>query len=140
MGDFSDIFHSLGVGLPYFLGHLVLTIGIWIVTMSVCLRFAPYHPVRGIREGNVSAAVSAGGAALGTAIPLAFCLAGAINGWDILLWAVPVMLVQLLAYWLTSLFIPGLPERIDGGDQAAAIFLFLFRIGFACINAAAIAS
>jgi putative membrane protein len=140
MGDFSDIFHSLGVGLPFFLGHLILTIAIWIAAMGVCFLLTPYHPVRGIRAGNVSAAVSAGGAALGTAIPLAFCLAGAINGWDILLWAVPVMLVQLLAFGLTGLVIPGLPDRIDGGDLAAAIFLLFFRIGFACINAAAIAS
>lgn len=140
MGDISAILSSLAQGLPYFLGHMLLTILIWIITLAINFAITPFHEIREIRAGNVSVALSAGGAALGSAIPLAFCLAGAVNGWDIVVWAFPVMIIQLAAYWLTWLLIPNLNSKLESGDLAAALFLFLFRIGFACINAAAIAS
>lgn len=140
MGDFRAILASLELGLPILLAHLLLTIAIWLVTLIFSFWITPYHELREIRSGNVSVAISAGGAALGAAIPLAFCLAGAVNGWDILIWAIPVMLIQLSAFWLTQLLIPDLSHRLDAGDLAAAVFLLLFRIGFGCINAAAIAA
>jgi len=126
------------MGLPILLTHLFLTIAIWLVTLVISFWITPYHELREIRSGNISVAISAGGAALGAAIPLAFCLAGAVNGWDIVVWAIPVMLIQLSAFWLVQLLIPDLSNRLDAGDMAAAIFLFLFRLGFGCINAAAI--
>ncbi|ATE67533.1 DUF350 domain-containing protein [Rhizorhabdus dicambivorans] len=140
MGDLKAILLSLELGLPILLGHLLLTIIIWISTLALSFWITPCHEVREIRAGNISVAISAGGAALGAAIPLAFCLAGAVNGWDILIWAMPVMLIQLSAFWLTQLLIPDLSARLDDGDVAAALFLLLFRIGFASINAAAIAA
>ena len=139
MENFQAILISLETGLPILLAHLLLTIAIWLITLVVSFWITPYHELREIRAGNVSVAISAGGAALGAAIPLAFCLAGAVNGWDIVIWAIPVMLIQLSAFWLTQLLIPDLSSRLDAGDLAAAIFLLLFRIGFGCINAAAIA-
>lgn len=140
MDRFQAVLASLAMGLPILLAHLFLTIAIWLVTLLISFWITPYHELREIRAGNLSVAISAGGAALGAAIPLAFCLAGAVNGWDIAIWAVPVMLIQLSAFWLTQLLIPDLSSRLDSGDMAAAIFLFLFRIGFGCINAAAIAA
>ena len=139
MGEWGDIVKSLELGLPILLGHLLLTVLIWIATLVISFWITPYHEVREIRAGNISVAISAGGAALGAAIPLSFCLAGAVNGWDIVIWAIPVMLIQLSAFWLTQLLIPDLSARLDEGDIAAALFLLFFRIGFACINAAAIA-
>ena len=136
--DFNAILASLQMGLPILLTHLFLTIAIWLVTLVISFWITPYHELREIRSGNISVAISAGGAALGAAIPLAFCLAGAVNGWDIVVWAIPVMLIQLSAFWLVQLLIPDLSNRLDAGDMAAAIFLFLFRLGFGCINAAAI--
>ena len=138
MDDFNAILASLQMGLPILLTHLFLTIAIWLVTLVISFWITPYHELREIRSGNISVAISAGGAALGAAIPLAFCLAGAVNGWDIVVWAIPVMLIQLSAFWLVQLLIPDLSNRLDAGDMAAAIFLFLFRLGFGCINAAAI--
>lgn len=140
MGNLTAILMSLEAGLPVLLGQLLLTIAIWLVTLLISFWITPYHELREIRAGNISVAITAGGAALGAAIPLAFCLAGAVNGWDIVVWAMPVMLIQLSAFWLTQLLIPDLSKRLDAGDLAAALFLLLFRIGFGCINAAAIAA
>ncbi len=140
MSDLSMVLDSLWMGLPILLGHMLLTVVIWIVTLAFAFWITPYQQLRGVRSGNVAVAISAGGFALGTAIPLAFCLSGAANAWDIVVWALPVMLMQLAAFWVTSLLIPNLPERLDKGDVAAAVALFLFRMGFACINAAAIAA
>lgn len=140
MGDLRSILLSLEAGLPVLFGHLLLTMAIWLGTLAISFWITPYHEIREIRAGNIAVALSAGGAALGAAIPLAFCLAGAVNGWDILIWALPVMLIQLSAFWVTQLQIPDLSARLDDDDIGAAIFLLLFRIGFAAINAAAIAA
>ena len=140
VGNLQSILTSLDNGLAVFLANMILTLLVWAFTLMISFWITPYHELSQLRAGNVSVAISAGGTAVGTAIPLAVCLAGAVNGWDIIVWALPVMLVQLSAYWLTQLLIPNLGERLKQGDLAVAIFLTLFRTGFACINAAAIAS
>jgi len=73
------------------------------------------------------------------AIPLAFCLAGSISYWDILIWALPVIGFQIISFWITQLLIHDLGLWLESHDLAAAIFLLLVRLGIACINSAAIA-
>lgn len=140
MGNFESVFSSLQLGLPIFLLHLFLAILIWIAAMVIDSLVTPYHKMEQIRAGNTAAALAAGGGALGVAIPLAACLAGSVNGWDIVLWGVSITAVQLAAYWSINLFVPRLSERLDANDLAAAIFLVLLRLGIACLNAAAIAA
>lgn len=132
------ILQTLETGLPVLLGQLALTLVIWLVSLSICLWVTPCHEIREIRSGNVAAAVAGGGAALGAAIPLAFCFAGSVSSWDIVIWAVPIMILQVSAFWLTQLFVPDLSAKLEENDLAAAIFLLCFRLGFASINAAAI--
>lgn len=140
MGNLDTVILTLELGLPVLLGQLLLTLAIWLASLAVSFWITPYHEIRQLRAGNVSVAISAGGAALGLAIPLAFCLAGAVNGWDIVIWAIPVMMIQLAAFWLAQMIIPKLTNKLENGDVAAALFLLFFRIGFACLNAAAIAA
>lgn len=138
LGNFGDIILTVQLGLPVLLGQLLLTLLIWLASVALSLWITPCHEIRQLRAQNIAMAITAGGAALALAIPLAFCLAGAINAWDIMLWAIPVTLLQLSAFWLSQLIIPNLCARLEGGDISAALFLLFFRIGFACLNAAAI--
>lgn len=140
MGDFDGVLSSLQQGFPVFLLHLGIATGIWLAALVIDFLVTPYHKVAQIRGGNVAVALAAGGGALGVAIPLAVCLAGSINGWDILLWGISITALQLAAYWITNLFLPHLNDRLDGNDMAAAVFLVLFRLGISCLNAAAIAA
>lgn len=140
MGNFTAILHSLEAGFPIWIGHLSLTIALWIVAVLIDYWLTPYHKVDEIRTGNIAVALSAGGSALAIAIPLAFCLAGSVGAWDILIWAIPVLAFQILAFWVIQLLIHDLGLRLESHDIASALFLVLVRLGVAVINAAAIAS
>lgn len=140
MGNFWAIVESLQAGFHIWIGHLSLTIILWILAVLIDYWATPYHKLSEIRSGNVAVALSVGGAALSMAIPLAVCLAGSVDYWDIILWALPVLIFQILAFWVTQLLIHDLGIRLESHDMAAAIFLLLVRLGIALINAAAIAS
>lgn len=139
MESVSLVLKSLQMGLPVLVGHLSVALLLWLASIAITCLATPCHEFRGMREGGVASALTTGGGALALSIPIGVCLAGAVNAWDIVLWSVPVILFQLLSYWLAHFMVPNLTARLDAEDMAAAVFLFLFRLGFACINAAAIA-
>lgn len=133
------VLKTLQVGVPVLLGHISLAILIWIASIFLTCFATPNHEIRGLRMGGMASSITTGGSALALSIPIGTSLSGAINAWDLLLWSIPVILLQMSAYWLTQIIIPDLTNRLDAEDLAAAIFLLLFRLGFSLINAAAIA-
>lgn len=139
MGNFSAVFASLQSGFPVLLWQLCVALVIWLAAFGLVFWLTPYKSLLAIRQGNIAVAMCAGGSALALAIPIAACLAGSINAWDIVLWGIPIVILQISAYWLTELIMPHLGSRLEHQDIAAALFLVLLRLGFACINAAAIA-
>jgi putative membrane protein len=76
---------------------------------------------------------------VGLAIPLASCLEHALGLWDLLIWGIVTLLLQLLAFRFADMFLRGLPRRIAEGDVAAAVFLMSVKIGLALILAGAVA-
>lgn len=140
MGNMEAVLNSLEHGMPVLLTQLGLTLLIWLAACGLDGLLTPHHRLSAIRTGNVAVAVSAGSTALAIAIPLGACLSGSVNNWDILLWGVAITLIQILAFWVANLMIHNLGERLDHGDMAAAIFLAFVRLGFGCINAAAISA
>jgi putative membrane protein len=139
MGNFSSVVASLQSGLPVLIWQLCIALAIWLLSFALLFWLTPYKSLSTIRDGNIAVALSAGGSALALAIPMAACLAGSVNGWDIILWGLPTVAIQFVAYWATGLILPHLGSRLEHQDIAAAIFLLFIRLGFACINAAAIA-
>ncbi len=133
-----DVVSSLRVGFPVFLSHLVATFSIWYLSIVIYARITPHSEIALIRAGNVATAISFGSACLGLAIPLAFCLAGSINLYDILIWSVPVLIVQLLAFLVVDAIVGDVPRRLRDNDLACAVFLALVRLGVAAIIAGAI--
>jgi putative membrane protein len=57
---------------------------------------------------------------------------------DVLLWGTITLLIQILAFRFTDIFLRHLPRRIAEGDVAAAVFLMSVKIGLALIIAGAI--
>lgn len=140
MGSFWAVFASLQSGFPILLLQLCVALTIWLAGFAFLVWVTPYKSLPAIRSGNVAASLSVGGTAVALAIPVAMCLAGSVNGWDIIVWGIPTILLQMVAYWVTELVLPHLGSRLEHRDMAAAVFLLLVRLGFACINAAAIAA
>lgn len=139
MSDPSPVIQSLLTGLPILLLHLGSASLVWLVALAIYMWITPHDEFALIRTGNEAAAISLGGAALGLAIPLGFCLAGSVNVWDILIWGSVTLILQLIAFRLVDFLLGSLSGRIEANERSAAIFLAMMKAAVACLTAAAVA-
>ena len=135
----EPVLQSFLTGFPVLLLHFSVTlamlgIGVWIYQL-----ITPYHELDLIRAGNEAAAICLSGAIVGLALPLAVCMARSVNVWDIVVWGVVTLVIQLLAYRLGDAIVKGLPARIEAGEIGAAILVVAIKLAVAMINAAAVA-
>jgi putative membrane protein len=135
--DFSAI-ASFVAGFPDFIIQLATALGLFLASLIIYILMTPHKEMALIREGNASAALAFGGIVVGLAIPLGQCLAHAFGLWDLLIWGVVTLLLQLFAFRFTDMFLRQLPRRIAEGDVAAALTLMSVKLGVALIIAGAI--
>ncbi|MGK2285300.1 DUF350 domain-containing protein [Pedomonas sp. V897] len=136
----TPVVESLLHGVPILLLHLGVALAVLAVALMIYIAITPHKEITLIRAGNTAAAVLLGGTALSLAIPLAFCLAGAVNAWDILLWGLLILTVQIVTVVIVDIVIlPNLPRRIARGDMAAAALLAGIKLSVAALLAAAVA-
>ncbi len=136
--DFSPV-TAFVAGFPDFILQAGSALGLFIVSLIIYVLMTPHKELALIRAGNPSAALAFAGVVVGLAIPLGACLSHAFGLLDLLIWGVVTLLLQLIAFRLTDVFLRGLPRRIAEGDVAAAIFLMSMKIGIAIILAGAVA-
>ncbi len=137
--DFSAPLNAFVAGFPNFIIQLGVALGLFVTSLIIYVIMTPHKELALIRAGNPSAALAFGGVVVGFAIPLGSCLAYAFGLWDLVLWGVITLLLQLLAFRFADIFLRGLPRRIAEGDVAAAVFLMSVKIGLALIISGAIA-
>jgi len=130
---------SLWNGLPVFMVHSGVSLAILLVGSYLYTLLTTHNELALIREGNVSASISFGGAIIGLAIPLAFSLSASVSLWDLLVWGVVALLLQLLAFRLVDLFLKDISNRIEANEISASVMLVSVKLATAFINAAAIA-
>jgi putative membrane protein len=135
----NTVFNSLIKGFPYLILHSSVTFALLIAALVIYVWITPHRELTLIREGNIAAAVSLSGAVLGLAIPLAFCLEASVSVYEILIWGVVTLILQLVAFQIVHLFIRDLPQRIERGEISTAIFLFACKLAVAAVTAAAVA-
>lgn len=135
--DFSAI-ASFVAGFPDFIAQLAAALALFVASLIIYVMMTPHKEMALIREGNASAALAFGGIVVGLAIPLGACLAHSFSLWDLLIWGVVTLLLQLLAFRFTDMFLRQLPRRIAEGDVAAALMLMSMKLGVALILAGAI--
>ena len=133
------VFQSILSGAPFLLLHAGVTIAMLIVGLVLYMWMTPYEDLGQIREGNTAAGIALGGATLGMAIPLAITLRGSVNIWDIVLWGILIVILQMAVFKIVDLILKGLPKRIEDGEVGAAVVLASAKISVGVINAAAIA-
>jgi putative membrane protein len=134
----QPVLNSLIAGLPIFLLHLGVALAVFLLALSAYLWLTPHKEMALIREGNTAAAISLGGAALGFAIPMAFCMSASVNTWDIVIWGAVALVVQIVAFRAVDLVLHQLPKRIEHDEISAAVFLAAMKIAVAMLNAAAV--
>lgn len=129
---------SFVAGFPEFLTQLGVALGLFITSLIVYVLLTPHKELALIQAGNPSAALAFAGVVVGLAIPLGTCLAHSFGLLDLLIWGVVTLLIQLIAFRVTDMFLRGLPRRIAEGDVAAAIFLMSVKIGIAIVLSGAV--
>lgn len=135
----DPVLQSLLAGFPVLVLHFAVTVAMLAAGVTIYHLITPYHELRLIRAGNVAAATSSAGAIVGLAIPLAVCMAQSVSVWDIVVWGVVTLLIQLLAYRVGDALVKDLPGRIENGEMSAAILVVAIKLATALVNAAAIA-
>lgn len=134
----SAVFDSLVTGMPVMLTHFLAAIAIFVLGVFIYSKLTPFHELELIRQGNSAAGVSALGATLGLAIPIAGALAGSVNVFDLVLWGLAALVVQLLTFVIVAQVIRQLVEQINKGEMASALLLAGVQVSVGLINAAAV--
>ena len=125
-------------GIPFLLTHFGVTIVMLVVGAFIYIKITSHDEMALIRDGNNAAAVSLSGAILGLAIPLAFCMANSVNLYDIVIWGLVTLVIQLVTFWIIDLWLRDLSQKIEEGQVGTAILLVSVKLAVASINAAAI--
>ena len=125
-------------GIPFLLTHCGVTIVMLVVGAYIYIKITSHDEMALIRDGNNAAAVSLSGAILGLAIPLAFCMANSVNVYDIVIWGLVTLVIQLVTFWIIDLWLRDLSRKIEDGQVGTAILLGSVKLAVASINAAAI--
>jgi putative membrane protein len=123
-------------GLPLFAlfaGSCIVALAVFIIVYTL---ITPHHELTLVRQGNVAAAVSFGGAVIGFVIPLGQAVAQSANLLDMAVWSAVALVVQLLVFGLTTLLLRGASKKIEAGDMAAGCFLALMAVAGGILNAA----
>lgn len=134
----AAVIDSLIAGMPVMVTHFLAAVAILVAGIFVYNAITPFHELKLIRDGNSAAGVSAAGATIGLALPIAGALAGSVNIYDLLIWGTVALLVQLFTFVVVAAIVRRLVEAIARGEMASALLLAGVQISVGLINAAAV--
>lgn len=123
-------------GLPSFLLYFALGIAVFAAFCVVYAAVTPYDELALIREGNVAAAISLGGAVLGFVLPLASAIAHSVGPVDMVVWGFVALAAQVVVYFLVARLVPRFGEAIRAGRVAGATLLAALAVATGILNAA----
>ena len=129
---------SFVAGIPFLLSHFGVTVLMLVIGVFIYMWITSHDERALIREGNTAAAISLAGAILGLAIPLAFCMASSVNVYDIVIWGIVTLVIQLATFWIIDIWLRDLSKRIEEGQVGTSILLVSVKLAVASINAAAV--
>ena len=125
-------------GFPDFLLYGGVTLGLLIAGAVVHVLLTPMKEMQLIRNGNVAAGIGVAAVIIGLAIPMAACLASAASIYDVIIWGVVAILLQMLAFRAADLILRDLPKRIERNEIGAALVLAAVKLAAALVMAAAL--
>lgn len=124
--------------LPAFGMYFVTAIALIALFLCVYALITPYSELALIRNGNVAAAISLGGAFIGIAMPVAQAVISSHNIYTMLGWGLVACVIQLLVFLVARLALPQLNQDIPAGKLASGIFLAALSVGVGAVNLACI--
>ena len=123
-------------GFDDFLLYFGLSIVFVALFLAIYVRVTPYREFALIRAGNAAAAASLSGSLLGFVLPLASAVIYSLNPWDMALWAVIALAVQIAVYLVVRAIVPDLARHIPEGKVGAGVFLGVASLAAGILNAA----
>lgn len=124
-------------GLPAFIAYLVGALVLVGVFCFAYMKITSHSELDLIRANVPAAGVSYGLALIGFAVPLSSAMRYSANVWDMLIWGVIAMIVQIMVYFLVRLILPDLSARIEKNEFGAAIFVGAAAVAAGILNATA---
>lgn len=121
-----------------YLIHLILGCVLILVFGIAYARLTPFDEVLLIRQGNVAAALTLSGALIGFSLTIASCIIHTANYMEFLAWAAGAMVVQGLAYVVTTRLLHMSKEHIESGNIAFGALVGAISLSVGAINAACI--
>ena len=125
-------------GFPNFLIYGGATLGLLIAGSVVHVLLTPMKEMKLVREGNASAGISLAAVIVGLGLPMAACLSSAASVYELLIWGVVAILLQMLAFRAADLILRDLPRRIERDEVGAALVLAAVKLAAAMVMAAAL--
>lgn len=132
----SGVLTSL-LGVPNFLLYMAVGAALLALFMMVYIKITAHDELALIREGNLTASVALSGTMIGFVIPLSKSMAQAASVPDMVIWGFLAFSVQLLAYFIIRMMVPGLTQKIESNTLAAGMVLAAGSIACGLLNAAA---
>lgn len=132
------VLQTVIAGLPVLLLHLAVTLAILVVGVYLYEKVTPYKELTLIRSGNIAASITLSGAILGIAAPLAAAMAASINLYDILVWGVLTVVLQIAVYLISDFILKDIAARIEADERAPALVVAAAKLSFGLILAAAV--
>ncbi len=123
-------------GLGSFLGYFGLAVAFVVAYLAIYVRITPYREFALIRDGNAAAAASVSGSLLGFVLPLASAVIHSVNPWDMAIWAVVALAVQIVVYLVMRALMPGIVRHIPEGRVGAGVILGAVSLAAGILNAA----
>lgn len=118
--------HLVTAGLLLFVFFLIYT---WVV---------PFDELKLIRQGNVAAALTLGGALVGFSMTVASGLLHTDNLMSFIAWSAAAAAIQLLTYILVTHLLHMSKQQIEGNNVAFGILLASISISVGALSAGAL--
>jgi putative membrane protein len=125
--------------LPNFVVYFVLGGVLTAIFVVLYANLTPQRDIALIRGGNSAAALALVGALLGFEVPLASVIAHSVGILDLVVWGIVALIVQLGGFLVTRLVLPHLPQAIEDGNIADAVFLAGISLSLGILTAACMA-
>lgn len=129
---------SLASGFPWLIFYLLLVTAIYLAGLFIYVKLTPHKELELVQNGNMAAAISFSALVIGLALPLAACLINKYSLFDVLLWGVVSLFLQLFLFRVTDAIFRDMPRRIEAGEVPAATVLAAFKLAGSIMLAVAI--
>ncbi|NNE59036.1 MAG: DUF350 domain-containing protein [Hellea sp.] len=124
----NPVLRSLDNGFPDLIIHLgVLTI-IYVLGIVIYVKLTPHKELELVQDGNMAAATTFSALVIGLVLPLAAVVYRNSGIWDIVIWGVVSLFLQLFLFRVTDFIFRGMPGRIENNEMAPALVLSAFKI------------